>query len=243
MKRRKKKIMKLCLKEKGFTLLEVLVAAVIGAFIALVAVGSLRAVTKAKEQVNNNIAVADELRFAMKMLSDDLANLYRDGDIENMKLEGTIEATAENPITSLTMYTICTHKARLNQPEGDIYEVQYYLLSEQDKSTLMRRVCPVVGIEEDELTQGGMLTMIAENIAGFEVRYYDGYNWSSVWSLETEGALPELLEVTLVGSESTDTEQGSALMKSFVVNFPRFGEISTEVTGQQVMDTGQGGAQ
>lgn len=235
--------MKLYLKQRGFTLLEVLVAAVIGVFIALVAVGSLRAVTKTKEQVNNNIALADELRFAMKKLRDDLANLYRDSDIESMKLEGGIEGNRENPITSLTMYTICTHKARLNEPEGDIYEVQYYLLSEQDRSTLMRRVCPVVGIEEDELTQGGMLTTIAENIAGFEVRYYDGYDWSAEWSLETEGALPELLEVTLLGSKSMDTEQGRALMKNFVVNFPRFGEMSTEVTGQEVMDTGQGRSQ
>ena len=229
---------------KGFTLLEVLVAAVIGVFIALVAVGSLRAVTKAKEQVNSNIAVSDEIRFAARMLSEDLANLYRDSDIESIKLEGTIEASTDNPITSLTMYTICARKARLDQPEGDIYEVQYYLLSEADRSSLMRRVCPVVGIEEDELTQGGMLTTIAENIAGFEVRYYDGYDWSGEWSLETEGALPELLEVTLVGSESMNAEQvGASSMKSFVMNFPRFGEVAAEGTGQDVVGVGQEGSQ
>lgn len=228
---------------KGFTLLEVLVAAVIGAFIALVAAGSLRAVTKAKEQVNSNIAVSDEIRFAAKMLSQDMANLYRDSVIENMKLDGTIEASTDNPITSLTMYTICARKARLDQPEGDIYEVQYYLLSEADRSTLMRRVCPVVGIEEDEMTQGGMLTAIAENIMGFQVRYYDGYDWYEEWSLEVEGTLPELLEVTLVGSESMNTDQSAALMKSFVVNFPRFGEVAAEGTGQDVVGAGQGGLQ
>ena len=237
--------MKQHLKKNGFTLLEVMVAAVIGAFLALVAVSSLRAVTKAKEQVNSNITISDELRFAVKILRDDLANLYRDGDIESMKLEGTIEAGREIPITTLTMYTICTHKARSDQPEGDMYEVQYYLLSEEDRSTLMRRICPVVGIEEDDQTLGGMLTAIAENIAGFEVRYYDGYDWSQEWSLEVDGALPELMEVTLIGSESMDAEQSSALIKTFVVNFPRLGEVSIEATAQDVAGAGagQGGAQ
>ena len=228
---------------KGFTLLEMLVAAVIGAFIALVAVGSLRAVTEAKEQVNSNIAISDELRFAVRMLSEDLANFYRDSDIESMKLQGTLEASTDNSVTSLTMYTICTRKARLDQPEGDIYEVQYFLLSQDDRSSLMRRVCPIVGIEEDELTQGGMLTTIAESIAGFQVRYYDGYSWLSEWSLETEGALPELLEVTLIASESMSPQQGDASTKSFIVNFPRFGEVTAEGIGQDVVGTGQGETQ
>ena len=232
--------MRQCRKEKGFTLLEVMVAAVIGAFIALVAVGSLRAVTGAKEQVNKNIVVADELRFAARMLRDDLANLYRDGDVESMKLVGTIEPGGEGPVTSITLYSICLHDARPSQPEGDIYEVQYYLLTEDDESFLMRRVCPVVGTEEDEETEGGMLTAIAENVSGFQISYYNGYDWSDEWSLETEGALPELMEVTLIGLESLEAELSGALVKSFVVNFPRLGQDGEEASVQEVVGGGLG---
>jgi type II secretion system protein J len=217
-------------KNKGFTLLEVMVAAVIGAFIALVAVGSLRAVTTAREQVNFNIAASDELRFAAKMLRNDFANFYRAGDIEDMKLEGLVTGSDQNPITSVTMYTVCEQKARRDQPEGDMYEVQYYLLYEEDQSSLMRRVCPVVGIEEDEETEGGMLTRIAEGVGGFEIRYYNGYEWLQSWSLETESMLPELIEVSLFSSQSLDSEQKNALMKSFIVNFPLMGETSEEAT-------------
>ena len=153
--------------EKGFTLLEVLVATVIGAFIALVAVGALRTVISAKETVEKNTTVADELRFAANMIRNDLGNIYRDRDSSKVNLVGAIAEDGDEIIVSLTAHVVGTVKARSGECEGDVYEVQYYLRKDGDKSALMRRVCPVAGAEDKNDTAGGILTAIAENIVGF----------------------------------------------------------------------------
>ena len=66
------------LSRSGFTLLEVILAAVIGAFVALVAVGTLKTVIDARQRLEAATDSADELRLITSMISDDIACLYRD---------------------------------------------------------------------------------------------------------------------------------------------------------------------
>ena len=61
--------MKIYSKKTGFTLVEVMVASTIGAFISLVAVGTLKAVISSNEQVDININTASEVRFAANIIA------------------------------------------------------------------------------------------------------------------------------------------------------------------------------
>src|SRR4030042_1164668 len=119
-----------------------MVASTIGAFISLVAVGTLKAVIASNELVDQNINAAAEVRFASNLIERDLINMYRDQTIENTKCIGTIEDLAEYSTSILTFYSINRTKARAYEPEGDIYEVEYYLLKEETSSALMRRLWP-----------------------------------------------------------------------------------------------------
>jgi len=214
--------------KKGFTLLEVMVASVIGAFIAMVSVGTLRIVTTAKETVDGNTIVADELRFAANMIRNDIGNLYRDRNPQNVRLIGTIEEGETGPVVSLTMHVVGMVKARRDEPEGDVYEVQYYLRKDEDNSALMRRVCAVAGAEDKNETAGGILTAVTENIVDFGVLYYDGDEWLGEWD-QNRVSLPELVEVSLVGRQSAK-ENARVVLKSFVVGFPRFPQASQTIS-------------
>lgn len=198
----------------GFTLVEVLVASTIGTFVALVAVGTLRAITASSEMVDYHINAAAEVRFASNMITRDLVNLYRDDNIKNTKLIGTIQESEQGSISYLVFYTVSRAKARIGQPEGDVYEVEYCLLKGEEESVLMRRLWPNPN-EEDE--PGGILTVIAEDIDVFEVRFFDGEEWSSEWPEEME-ILPQLIEVNIV---ATVPSRGEPAMESFIVNFVR----------------------
>ncbi|MHC4464731.1 MAG: type II secretion system protein GspJ [Planctomycetota bacterium] len=198
----------------GFTLVEVLVASTIGTFVALVAVGTLRAITASSEMVEYNISAAAEVRFASNMISRDLVNLYRDENRRNTKLIGMVEESEQGSTSYLVFYTTSRAKARIGQPEGDVYEVDYYLLKDEEQSVLMRRLWPNPN-EEDE--PGGILTAIAEDIDVFEVRFFDGEEWSSEWPEEME-ILPQLIEVNIVAKVPS---RGEPAMESFIVNFIR----------------------
>jgi len=201
-------------KKTGFTLVEVMVASTIGAFISLVAVGTLKAVIASNEHVDININTASEVRFASNMIAKDLVNIYRDEDIQNTKFIGTVEDQTEYSTSDLIFYTNNRTKARATEPEGDIYEVEYYLIKNEETSSLMRRIWPN---PNDEFEPGGILTTISENIDLFEIRYFDGEEWYAEWPEDME-TLPDMIEVNIVAKPQNG---GIPIMESFIVNLTR----------------------
>jgi general secretion pathway protein J len=215
--------MKIYSKTTGFTLVEVMVASTIGAFISLVAVGTLNAVISSNEQVDVNINTASEVRFAANIIAKDLTNIYRDEEFENTKLIGTVEELAEYSTSYLVFYTVNRTKARGYEPEGDIYEVEYYLVQEEDESFLMRRLWPN---PNEDFEPGGILTTIAEDIEIFQVRYFDGEEWYDQW-LEDMETQPHMIEVIIAARPQNS---GTAIIESFIMNITRTVTSTTEET-------------
>jgi type II secretion system protein J len=205
-------------KRTGFTLVEVLVASTIGVFIAMVAVGALRAIIASGEMVDSSINAAAEVRFAANMIARDLQNFYSSDDIDNTKFIGTIEPLEGDNYTSyLIFYTLGRTKARIDQPEGDLYEVEYYLVQEGENSMLMRRLWPNPSKDYEELEPRGILTVIAENIAAFEVQYFDGEEWSEEWPEEMQ-ALPDLVSISIIALQPDRSNPHS---ETIIVNLAR----------------------
>lgn len=196
-------------------MVEVLVASTIGSFIALVAVGSLRVIIGGSEAVEDNISSAAEVRFAANMVSMDLTNLYRDQQYTNTKFICTVEELDDGSSTShIIFYTVSRTRARVGLPEGDIYEVEYYLVKDEETSALMRRQWPN---PDKELEPGGVLSVIAENVEVFDIQFFDGDEWAGEWSEEMQ-ALPHLVEITIVAKP---VGRGVPPSESVLVNFVR----------------------
>ncbi len=218
----------------GFTLAEVLVASTISAFVALVAVGALKTVSDAAQTVGQTAETNGEISFAARLLAHDLANLYRDADARSMRLVGASQGSEGSPTAFLRFYMVGRAAARVGQPEGDVYEVEYMLADastpeavadrEPGGSMLLRRLWPNPDIESQP---GGTLVPIAEHIDVFQMRFYDGQEWTDEWPEEME-SIPQLIEVTLaiLGEEgSTPT------VETFTVNFPRMAQPSQQTSG------------
>jgi general secretion pathway protein J len=227
----------------GFTLVEVLVASTLGAFIALVAVSALRAITTSAKMLDTNLEVAAEVRFASNMVQTDLVNLYRDKDQKNTRLIGMAGESGDETTSYLVLYTVGRTKARIDKPEGDVYEVEYYLARDQQveneqgqTSVLMRRLWPYP--DKEQVKPGGVLTVIAENIDVFQVRYFDGQDWANEWPEEME-TLPQLVEVNIVARPPGG---GDMVTESITVNLVRsVGTLAGAIgTGKQTETSGQG---
>ena len=221
----------------GFTLVEVLVASTISVFIALVAAGAIRTMTASNDAVDGAINAAAEVRFAAGLLERDLENFYHNDNIQNTKFIATLEQlTGDVSASYLIFYTVSRIKARADQPEGDVYEVEYYLTQEEDKSMLMRRVWPN---PNKELEPGGMLTVIAEDIETFEVQYFDGEQWVYEWPEDMQ-TVPQLITVTLT-AKPPGSATGTGPMESFIVALSRSqgGDI-TSLTSTSGTETGTG---
>jgi len=220
--------------KSGFTLVEIIVASIIGVFVAMVAVGALRTISASAEMIDNNIDAAAEVRFASKIIATDLVNLYRDRNPKNTRFIGTVEQTEYGRVSRLTFYTVGRIKARAGQPEGDVYEVEYYLINDGQRRALMRRLWP----NPDKDTEaGGVLTAIAEDIDVFDVRFFDGSAWQDSWPEET-ASFPQLVEVSVAAKPSGLKD---AIMETFAVNFTGSagGEISFFEEAEEIETTGE----
>jgi len=205
------------LRTRGFTLLEVLVATVIATFVAVTAVGTLRAVTRSREKVEANLAALGEVRFAGAMIRKDLHSLYRDTNQKNVKLVGLVTETEKNMTSVLTFLSVTRAKARPGRAEGDVFEVEYFLQQKEEQSLLMRRMDPYPYEREEK---GGLICVVAEQIKSFQARFYDPDEgeWATEWP-EDAGRLPRMVEVKLVAS---DPEGRNFVTDTFIVSFPRW---------------------
>ena len=233
-------------RDAGFTLVEVLVASTIGAFIALVAVSAMRAITSSATMLDSTIETAGEVRFASRMIRTDLVNLYRDKDQKNTRLIGFAGESEDVTASYLVLYTVGRTKARGDQAEGDVYEVEYYLAKDEgaedeegQTSALTRRLWPYP--DEEQVEPGGITTVIAENIDVFQVRYFDGEEWASEWPEEMQ-SLPQLVEINIVAKQPGRNDM---VMESITVNLVRsVGATAGAVeAGQQTESSGQGSGQ
>lgn len=209
-------------------------ASTIGAFLVLVAVGTLRTVSTSAKMVTTHIDSTAEVRFASNLIARDLANLYRDPNYARMKFVGSTGESDDSTACDLTFYTIGGVKARSDQPEGDVYEVEYYLAKDEEQSSLFRRLWPYPD-PNSEVMGGGVLTIIAEDIDIFEVRYFDGSEWSNEWSKDME-TVPELVEVNIVGRPP---DRGGPAIETFIVNLKPIADMISAATSAAQQSTAQ----
>jgi len=221
---------KMYLRKTGFTLVEVLVATTIGTFIALVAIGALRAVTTGAQIVEANINTAAEVRFAARTIRHDLVNMYRTANKRDTKFIAMADNSGAVPTSYLVFYAVNRTKARSQQPEGDVYEVEYYVKVDEDKSMLMRRLWPN---PTDDLEPGGMLSIVAEGIEVFEARFFDGTEWTYEWPEEMT-ALPLLVELNIAATQETT---GRPVTETIYVNLVRSTGTTLEEEEQTESET------
>lgn len=223
------------IERSGFTLVEVLVATAIGAFVALVAIASLRSSTTANALVQDGSDRAIELRFAARRLAMDLANIVRDTDPNCFKLEVGVEDSGFGSQSYLTFWTISHQKVRAGQPEGDIHEVSYFLTSMEGRTVLCRRQWPHPNRDVEQ--PGGVMAVLTDQVALMKVLCYDGQQWHEQW-LDTAQELPELIEVTLVGKAEGDR---TALSESILVTVMTTSQVQARSMAQGAAEQMQAG--
>jgi len=212
-------------KKTGFTLVEMMVATTIGTFIAMVSIGALRAVTAGAQMVEANIETAAEVRFAVKTLRNDLINMYKPASKQDTKFIAVSDESGTVANSYMIFYTVSRSKARTLEPEGDIYEVEYSLMVDEDKSTLMRRFWPN---PDEDREPGGILSVIAEDIEMFQARFFDGTEWSYEWPEEMD-SLPLLIELNIVAKQTGSRQPA---METLYINLARSAGTMLEEAGE-----------
>jgi len=178
----------------GFTLVEILLATIIGAMIAVAAFAVFRSVTSNRDTLEYYAGIMAHGRYALNLIRDDLANFYRAEDPEMMRLQGVKRDIEGKPADRLIIYVVSEQKVREEAKEGDVYEVEYGISEDTEKGiSFLARRC---GAVEDKSigNSRGIMTRVARYIDELKFEYFDGQDWRRQWQ-QTDS--PQRVRITL----------------------------------------------
>jgi len=160
----------------GFTLIELVISAAVGAMILTGAYLCLSAGLSSQKMIDPRVDVLQSARVTLAMMSADLrAACPLDKDYAFLGMHRTLgEADADNLDFATHNYT------PRREREGDFCEVSYFVQRDpaSGRLNLWRRRNPTLG--PDPLS-GGRREEIARGLQGVRFDYTDGYDWYDTW--------------------------------------------------------------
>lgn len=207
----------------GFSLVELLIAVGITAIIGALTLGAFAQVDRAKELTRAQGDRYASARLALSRLSREvsMAFLSENFDRERFRDRPTLFVGREDEL----LFTTMSHERLYRDAkESDQAVVEYVVESDPDRSgeqALFRRSKPRL---DDEPDRGGRKDLVADRVASFRIRYWDGKrkDWVREWttrSVDHGSELPSRvrfeLEVALEGGrrERLVTETRVALTR------------------------------
>lgn len=174
-------------KQRGFTLIEVLVSLFILSIVFSILYGTFFTTHRVLKDLESRMAGRRTLRAALQVISEDLRSTYLSpaGTVTRFKGEDFTKKII-TPFLSFTTYTSY-------QREGSLYALKVeYLLEKRDKTgnlTLIRRTLEKNSrdvMDEEELVEG---------IETLQLSYFDGKEWKKEWDSEIAKNLPGGIEL------------------------------------------------
>lgn len=202
-------------RNKGFTLLEILIAVVLLGILAGALYGSYFGVVRARERAAEGMESRRELGATLDLIRREFSSaLYSRTD---KRLHFMVE-DRDNfgvPSSTLELTTLAPPTARLARSESGIVTVRYSMAQKDQKRALIR--------QERDLVFDGPEAIPAypqmERISAFLVECYDGSKWVKSWDSAINGALPKSLKVTV------QVEEDGKPVEFRVLAIPRMGGL------------------
>jgi general secretion pathway protein J len=183
--------------QRGFTLLELIVAMMMVAILSMSLYASLRVAFKAKSSAETAIAPSAAADITMSLLRDDLENALPPNGVLAGNFVGTDSRDDRNLDADDLVFYSTADSPEHPAANGEIKNVELTVVTPTGSNdhVLIRRVtrnllAPVQANPDEEV--------LCRHVMGFNLRYYTGSVWDDSWDSTTEdNTLPVAVEVTL----------------------------------------------
>jgi len=218
-------------RQRGFTLLEVLLTITITALMMGIIYGVLVSTLQARTRLEKTTEMDEAGPLLLKMMADDLSAAYVP-PVPDQPPPAEGEPAAENPayFTGKDETGAGGEADRLDfvssrdiwnpdtQRIADFAEIGYFLRPNPDESSLsilVRREDPFV---DDKPATGGTLQEMYARVKSLSFEYFDGEKWLRTWGDQDaqKKALPKIVRITLIvvpDAEKAKTDSQAAERK------------------------------
>lgn len=231
---------------RGFTLVELIVAVVVGAVVAGATTTAMVSFIRGKARAVARHEAFRRAETAASRMALDIQAAVRDRDLTVCRIAVTDSGGGAFESDGLLLFTRSLAPVRGLQgvPEGADREVQYKLFPSStglsNSMTLWRRCQPGV---DDYSDAGGVATPVVDGVASLSIRACDEANWFDTWDSDSLG-FPHAVSVTVVGVSSDGTVSAPARRIIALDRTPLPPPATTSDTGSTGSSTGSstGGA-
>lgn len=191
---------------RGFTLIEILAAAVVSAIVLIVIYGTFQRAVHTRDNAQERTRQARLRTRAVDLLRSDLRAAYLSGGLFACTMEGG-KQSQKSRFPGYLRFTATSGANRPGESWGDVQQIEYYLLEDNAPTADLSAGILVRAITRDLLTTpalGPEEQQILGRVQTFEPTFYDGQNWQDRWPADsstaasgTTATLPRAIRVRL----------------------------------------------
>lgn len=176
---------------RGFTLIEILIAVVLLGILSAALYGSYFTVLSARERASEGMEARRELGSTLDLIRREFAAAKFNRDDKRLRFIVEDRDNFGKPASSLEMTTLVPSSGQGRKESG--ISVVRYRLEEKDKRFILTRREQDIFFESADAK--GYPQM--ERISDFLVECYDGSKWVRSWDTALNGSLPKMMRVTV----------------------------------------------
>jgi len=195
---------------RGFTLLEMLIALLLLGILSTALYGSYFTVLRARERTAEGMEARRELGGTLDLIRREFTAAVYNRDDKRLRLIVEDRDNFGKPASTLELTTLAP-PAGQGRKESGVIAVQYRMVDKDQQRILTRREQDIFFESADAKGYPQM-----ERISDFLVECYDGSKWVRSWDTALNNALPAMLRVTVHVVEDGTPVEFSVLANSSV---------------------------
>lgn len=179
-------------RNRGFTLLEVLIAVVLLGILTAALYGSYFGVIQARERASAGMESRRELGATLDLIRREVSSALFNSSDKRLRFVVEDRDNFGAHSSTLELTSLAPPSGQTTRSESGIVAVTYRIAEKDKKQTLTRQERDLFS---EEVTLPAYPQM--ELISAFLVECYDGSKWVKSWDTAINGALPKSVRVTV----------------------------------------------
>lgn len=180
---------------RGFTLLEILVAVTLLGILSAALYGSYFTVLRSRERVSDGMEARRELGSTLDLIRREFASAVFDRNDRRLRFVVEDRDNFGKAASSLELTALIPPSGQ-GRRESGVSSIRYRLVEKDKRLILTRRERDIFFESTDDKGYPQM-----ERISAFLVECHDGTKWVRSWDTALNGTLPKMLRVTVQSEE------------------------------------------